>query len=105
MAYAVRTNKMKRSEVDQTVLDIVDSDISTEDLRHFAETPRKSLPQHLAESLGVGLGYGVNSVFYFEYIDGDGVKKTEGISAPYFNAAKDEFEMKYPDRTIVHVKM
>lgn len=51
MAYAVRTGKMKRSEVDKTVLDIVDSDISTTDLKHFASTSHEGLPKHVAESI------------------------------------------------------
>ena len=103
MAYAVRTGKMKRSEVDKNILDIVDSDMSTKDMKHFAETSKKSLPQHLKESLCSY--YGDGPVFHFEYVDGDGTHKIESISAPYLNAAKDEFSKLYPDCEIVHIKM
>lgn len=51
MAYAVRTGKMKRQDVDSQVLDIVDSDMSTEDMKHFAETKRKNLKDKLHEAL------------------------------------------------------
>lgn len=53
MALAVRRGEMKRSEVSGDVLDIVDGDMSTEDIEHFASTPYKSLPDHLKESLGM----------------------------------------------------
>lgn len=35
MAYAVRTGKLKRSDVHQSVLDIVDGDMTDEEIKHF----------------------------------------------------------------------
>ena len=52
MAYAVRKGKMKRSEVDKKVLDIVDSDMTNQDIKDFAATDRKqikSLTEYLNE--------------------------------------------------------
>lgn len=49
MAYAVRTGKMKRSDVNKTVLDIVDSDMSTQDIKDFAST--KGLKECLYDAL------------------------------------------------------
>lgn len=51
MALAVRKGEMKRSEVNQNVLDIVDSDMTDKEIEDFASTPHKSLPQHLKESI------------------------------------------------------
>ena len=51
MALAVRKGEMKRSEVDKNVLDIVDSEMTNKEIEDFASTPRKSLPQHLKESI------------------------------------------------------
>ena len=51
MALAVRKGEMKRSEVNQNVLDIVDGDMTDKEIEDFASTPHKSLPQHLKESI------------------------------------------------------
>ena len=51
MALAVRKGEMKRSEVNKNVLDIVDSEMTNKEIEDFASTPRKSLPQHLKESI------------------------------------------------------
>ena len=51
MAYAVRTGEMKRSEVSKSVLDIVDSDMSNQDIKDFASTSTKHLKDHLKESI------------------------------------------------------
>ena len=51
MALAVRRGEMKRGEVNKEVLDLVDSDISDNDLEDFAKTPHKGLRDHIQESL------------------------------------------------------
>lgn len=51
MALAVRRGELKRSEVDQEVLDIVDGDMTDKQIRDFAKTKRKSLPEYVKESL------------------------------------------------------
>lgn len=48
MAYAVRQGKMKRNEVDDSVLDIVDSDMTDEEIEDFASTKHKSLKEWLS---------------------------------------------------------
>lgn len=47
MAYAVRQGKMKRNEVDDSVLDIVDSDMTDKEIEDFAKTKYKSLKEWL----------------------------------------------------------
>ena len=49
MALAVRRGNMKRSEVNDSVLDIVDSDMTDKQIEDFAKT--KDLKEHLLESL------------------------------------------------------
>ena len=49
MAYAVRSGKLKRSDVNKSVLDIVDSDMTDKQIEDFAKT--KGLKEHLLESL------------------------------------------------------
>ena len=49
MALAVRRGDMKRSEVNDSVLDIVDSDMTDKQIEDFAKT--KGLKEHLLESL------------------------------------------------------
>jgi len=51
MALAVRRGDLERSKVDKEVLDIVDSDMSTTDIEHFASTKRKNLKDKLHEAL------------------------------------------------------
>ena len=51
MAYAVRRGKMKRSDVNNDVLDIADSDMSDDDIRDFASTHTKHLKDHIKESI------------------------------------------------------
>lgn len=51
MALAVRKGEMKRSEVNKNVLDIVDGEMTSKEIEDFASTSRKSLPQHLKESI------------------------------------------------------
>lgn len=48
MAYAVRQGKMKRNEVDDSVLDIVDSDMTDKEIEDFASTKHKSLKEWLS---------------------------------------------------------
>jgi hypothetical protein len=48
MAYAVRQGKMKRNEVDDSVLDIVDSDMTDKEIEDFATTKHKSLKEWLS---------------------------------------------------------
>lgn len=49
MALAVRRGELKRSEVDDEVLDIVDGKMTDKQIRDFAKT--KNLKEHLQESL------------------------------------------------------
>jgi hypothetical protein len=49
MALAVRHGKLKRSDVNKSVLDIVDGDMTDEQIKHF--TKLKSLKEHLKSSL------------------------------------------------------
>lgn len=50
MALAVRKGEMSRDEVDDKVLDIVDSDMSTKDIEDFAKTKRSTLKEWLEKS-------------------------------------------------------
>lgn len=50
MALAVRRGEMKRSEVDDEVLDIVDSDMTDKQIEDFAKTKHKGLKKYV-ESL------------------------------------------------------
>lgn len=49
MALAVRHGKMKRSEVDKSVLDIVDSDMTDAQLRHYTKLNESYRPTKLSE--------------------------------------------------------
>lgn len=49
MALAVRKGELKRNEVDKTVLDIVDGDMTNKEIEDFAKT--KGLKEHLLEQL------------------------------------------------------
>lgn len=49
IALAIRRGEMKRSEVDKSVLDIVDSDMTDKEIEDFAAT--KGLKEHLETSL------------------------------------------------------
>ena len=49
MALAVRRGERKRSDVNDSVLKIVDSDITNKQIEHFAKT--KGLKEHLLESI------------------------------------------------------
>ena len=51
MAYAVRKGELKRSEVDKEVLDIADGDMTNKQLKAFASTKRKSLPDYVKEHI------------------------------------------------------
>ncbi len=51
IALAVRKGEMKRSEVDQNILDIVDRDMPTKEIEDFTKTQRKTLKEFLEESL------------------------------------------------------
>ena len=44
MALAVRRGELSRSEVDDSVKEIVDSKMSDKEIEDFAKTPRKGLP-------------------------------------------------------------
>lgn len=52
MALAVRKGEMKRTDVDKSVLDIVDSDMTNKEIEDFASTKHKSLPDYIKEHLG-----------------------------------------------------
>ena len=49
MALAVRRGEMKRSDVDKSVLNIVDSDMTNKEIEDFASTKLKSLPDYIKE--------------------------------------------------------
>ena len=49
MALAVRRGELKKSEVDDSVLDIVNSDMSNKQIEDFAKT--KGLKEHLTQSI------------------------------------------------------
>lgn len=49
MALAVRRGEIKRTDVNDSVLDIVDSDMTNKQIEHFAKT--KGLKESLIESL------------------------------------------------------
>ena len=51
MAYAVRTGKMKKSDVNKSVLDIVESDMTDKEIEDFAKTKHEDLPQKANESV------------------------------------------------------
>ena len=51
MAYAVRKGELKRSEVDKEVLDIVDGGMTDKQLKDFASTKRKPLPDYVKEHI------------------------------------------------------
>lgn len=51
MALAVRRGELKRSEVEQSVLDIVDGKMTDKEIEDFAKTSHKGLKEHLIEAL------------------------------------------------------
>ena len=51
MALAVRRGELKKSEVGDAVLDIVNSDMTDKQIEDFASTSHKSLKEHLLECL------------------------------------------------------
>lgn len=53
MALAVRRGELKRSEVYQEVLDVVDSDMTDKEIEDFAKTKHKSLREHLNKQINI----------------------------------------------------
>ena len=51
MALAVRRGERKRSEVNDAVLDIVNSDMTDKEIEDFAKTSHKNLKESLLDSL------------------------------------------------------
>lgn len=51
MAHAVRKGELKRSEVSQEVLDIVDGKMTDKEIEDFAKTKHKGLKEYLHECL------------------------------------------------------
>lgn len=51
MAYAARKGEISKSDLPDEVEDIVDSDMSTKDIKKFAKTKHKGLPERLREAL------------------------------------------------------
>ena len=51
MALAVRKGEMKRSEVSQEILDIVDGDMTDKEIEDFASTKHKVLKEYIKEQL------------------------------------------------------
>lgn len=54
MAYAARKGEISKSDLPDEVEDIVDSDMSTKDIKKFAKTKHKGLPERLREALEEG---------------------------------------------------
>lgn len=51
MALAVRRGEIKRSDVNDAVLDIVNSDMTDKEIEDFAKTSHKNLKESLLDSL------------------------------------------------------
>ena len=51
MALAVRKGELKRSDVEQSVIDIVDGDMTDKEIEDFAKTKHKGLKESLLEAL------------------------------------------------------
>ena len=51
MVYAIRKKKLDKSDVPEEVRDIADSDMKTKDIKKFAKTKHKGLPERLKEAL------------------------------------------------------
>lgn len=51
MALAVRRGDMSRNDVNKSVLDIVDSEMTDKQIEDFASTKHKNLKEHLIEAL------------------------------------------------------
>lgn len=51
MALAVRRGEIKRSDVNDAVLDIVNSDMTDKEIEDFAKTSHKNLKEALIEAL------------------------------------------------------
>lgn len=51
MALAVRRGELKKSDVDDNVLDIVNSDMTDKEIEDFAKTKHKGLKESLLEAL------------------------------------------------------
>lgn len=51
LALAVRKGDLERSKVDQNILDIVDGDMTTKQIEDFVRARKKSLKEHLMESM------------------------------------------------------
>ena len=51
MALAVRRGDLKRADVEQSVIDIVDSDMTDNEIEDFAKTKHKGLKESLLEAL------------------------------------------------------
>ena len=51
MALAVRRGELKRSEVDNEVLNIVDGKMTNKEIEDFAKIPHKGLKEYLHECL------------------------------------------------------
>ena len=51
MAYAARKGEIPKSDLPDEVEDVVDSKMTTKDIKKFAKTKHKGLPERLRESL------------------------------------------------------
>lgn len=51
MALAIRRGELERNKVTKEVLDIVDGDMTDEEIEHFAKTKTKSLKEYLNNCL------------------------------------------------------
>ena len=54
MAYAARKGEIPKSDLPDDVEDVVNSKITTKDIKKFAKTKHKGLPERLRESLERG---------------------------------------------------
>jgi hypothetical protein len=53
MALAVRKGELKKNEVDDSVLDIVNSDMTNKEIEDFAKTKHKGLKEYLEHNLNI----------------------------------------------------
>lgn len=52
MAYAARKREIPKSDLPDEVEDVVNSKMTTKDIKKFAKTKHKGLPERLKEALG-----------------------------------------------------
>lgn len=81
MAWAVRSGAMKREDVPASVLSIVDSNMTDEQIKDFAKTSHTGLPMHKEAKTNEGMSAS-NDKFFMEDL------------ANYFDQGDSEFTLK-----------